>query len=837
MKMQISKNRFLLGLMFCLISFSAYAADQVIYEENFNGSSGWSTDYGVWEVGYPASGPVGSPDESKCAATALSGTYPGHTDSRLILPYFSPWDQGLELPEVSDDEEIHLRFWHWFSYSTYDYGQVQVSVLDESSGTWGDWENNGISLPSASGGWTLKDIDLTYYAGNTVRIAFYHYADRNQYNQASESYGWYIDDVSFELITPTFTGDFESGQGHWSADRGVWQIGTPTSGPGACYDGVNCAGTVLEGNYPGHADSRLISAAVKLNPVFGDQELHLRFWNWFSYSTYDYGQVQVSLLDEGNGIWTDWEGIGTSVSSTSGGWNLKDVDLTDYAGKTIRIAFFHYVDRNQYNQASESTGWYIDNITIQLWTPSFTGDFESGQEQWSADRGVWQIGTPTGGPGECHEGDFCAGTVLNGNYPGHTDSRLISATVKLPESDGKTEPYLQFWNWFSYSSYDSGQVQVSVYDSTNSTWGAWESVGRSVASTAGGWSVKDVWLSAYAGKTVRFAFLHTAGRNQYNQASESSGWYIDQIKIINKVQEFSGDFEMGWMDWSADRGVWQVGLPTTGPGRCFNGTSCAGTVLNGNYPGYTDSRLISATIDLTQTSLPIVYLSFMEWVSYSSYDSGTVQVTYWNPDTATWSGWETVATQGGSEMIDGWIKKYSDLSAYAGKLFSICFLHQADRNQYGQASESHGWFVDNIELVGPTTVMPEIKSFSFSRYIPEPCTSKIDIFAYDPLNQDVGYSWLMTKGAVLTGESGSFEFTPPEIRLEPYTVMVAANSKLTQINSYAKKMKIYTEVLYDLDTDDDIDGADLYHFLQQVEITQTSLTRLAEEFGLVACTP
>jgi hypothetical protein len=57
--------------------------------------------------------------------------------------------------------------------------------------------------------------------------------------------------------------DFENGWGEWTTDGGIWEIGTPASGPDSAYEGNGVAGTVLDGNYPADADSRLIS------PVFG----------------------------------------------------------------------------------------------------------------------------------------------------------------------------------------------------------------------------------------------------------------------------------------------------------------------------------------------------------------------------------------------------------------------------------------------------------------------------------------------------------------------------------------------------------------------------------------
>ena len=476
------------------------------YEDWQDGQGFWSADNGLWSAGTPTAGPAECFTGDQCAGTVLGGNYPEDTDSRLISP-------TIVLPSVTGPEELHLRFQQWFSYATGDGGQVQISVWDASS--WGPWISEGTSVADTSGGWSLKDVDLTAYAGETVRLAFYHTE-----SSIRISTGWYIDAIGIVAITrhPDLPGNFLTGWGnHWGADRGVWQVGDATGGPGACFDGKRCAGTVLGGNYPEDTDSRLISPTIVLPSVTGPEELHLRFQQWFSYATGDGGQVQISVWDASS--WGPWISEGTSVADTSGGWSLKDVDLTAYAGETVRLAFYHTE-----SSIRISTGWYIDAIDIVSITPALAAGFEAGWINWGADRGVWQVGAATAGPGACFAGAKCAGTVLGGNYPEDTDSRLISATLALPMVTGPLGVHLRFQQWFGYATGDGGQVEISKWD--GSSWGPWISEGTSVADTSGGWSLKDVDLTAYAGETVRLAFYHTESSIRI-----STGWYIDDIDI------------------------------------------------------------------------------------------------------------------------------------------------------------------------------------------------------------------------------------------------------------------------------------------------------------------
>ncbi|MGD8312773.1 MAG: choice-of-anchor J domain-containing protein, partial [Gammaproteobacteria bacterium] len=238
-----------------------------------------------------------------------------------------------------------------------------------------------------------------------------------------------------------FPEGFESGlPSEWEIDNGVWQVGTPAAGPGSCYSGTQCAGTVLDGNYPNHTDSNLISPTTVLPTVGAGEELHLRFWQWFSYypGGGDNGQVWIDVWDAVTETWGGWTQLGSNIRETSGGWSQLAVELTAYAGETVRFQFGHIDNNDGLNRS----GWYIDDITLVSGVPVFGGDFEGGWGDWWADNGVWQVGTPTSGPGSCYSGSQCAGTVLDGNYPNHTDSNLISPTTVLPTVGAGEELHL-----------------------------------------------------------------------------------------------------------------------------------------------------------------------------------------------------------------------------------------------------------------------------------------------------------------------------------------------------------------------------------------------------------
>jgi hypothetical protein len=189
---------------------------------------------------------------------------------------------------------------------------------------------------------------LSQLAGQTVQVAFHFTSDG-----ASENTGWYVDAIALVTGTPVFNNPegFELGLGDWSAERGTWQVGVPTFGPSAAYAGTNCAATVLAGNYPDFADSRLISAPLTLPPALAAPAL--RFRQWFRFVAGDQAAVEIKATNTNT-----WTPLAT-YSGINGGWTYPFLDLSSFGGKTVQIAF-HFTS----NGGGQDAGWYVDEINI-----------------------------------------------------------------------------------------------------------------------------------------------------------------------------------------------------------------------------------------------------------------------------------------------------------------------------------------------------------------------------------------------------------------------------------------------------------------------------------------
>ena len=500
-------NTIFILIFFTFVSGLVLAQTSTIWSEDWEGNwtNDWHVDAGTWEVGVPTSGPNSAYNGQNCAATVLDGNYSEPVDSRLI--------RHISFIVPSADEHPRLRFWHWYSFSSGDYGEVQLSTDNGAS-----WETiSPTYINTCSSVWTYPLIDLSSYAGLNIQIAFYFHSQRIG-SFANVSSGWYIDDVAVVTGLQVFNSleKFESGIGDWKTDLGTWEVGETNYGPGSAYSGQKCLATVLNGNYAEPVDSRFISPLFTVPSV--NENPRLRFWHWYSFSSGDYGEVQLST-DNG----ASWETISpTYINTCSSVWTYPLIDLSSYAGLNIQIAFYFHSQRIG-SFANVSSGWYIDDVAILTGDFEFNNpeSFESGFGDWYVDMGTWEIGEPNYGPGSAFNRNNCAATVLDGNYAEPVDSKLISPPFVVSYEN----PALRFWHWYSFSSGDFGIVQIRVDN------GLWEATQNTFTATSSNtWTNYYIPLSDYSGSIIQIAFyFHSERIGSFGNVS--SGWYIDSLYI------------------------------------------------------------------------------------------------------------------------------------------------------------------------------------------------------------------------------------------------------------------------------------------------------------------
>jgi len=490
----------------------------------------WHVDYGTWEVGIPTSGPGAAHQPDNCAATVLDGNYSDGQDTRLILhtPFL--------VPDAS--ENPRLRFWHWYNLNAADGGYVQIRVAGET-----DWQTLGAGIyghttdagygHGYSQGWTRPLLELSDYAGQTVQFAFLLYSSNSGGGPADVDPGWYIDEVLVETGDYVYSNpeDWESGFDDWYADYGTWEVGEPTSGPGAAHEGLNCTGTNLEGDYHDAVSSRLISPAFVVPDASANPRL--RFWHWYNLNAADGGYVQIRVAGE-----TDWQTLGAGIyghttdagygHGYSQGWTRPLLELSDYAGQTVQFAFLLYSSNSGGGPADVDPGWYIDEVLVETgdYVYSNPEDWESGFDDWYADYGTWEVGTPTYGLEQACEGTMLAATNLEGVYYDGVSSRLISPAFVVP--DASLNARLRFYHWYNFNSGDAGYVQIRPVGETD--WQTLDSYSGyvGVADCAGPTYHP---LTDYAGQAVQLAFHFYSSNSGGGPVDVDPGWYVDYILV------------------------------------------------------------------------------------------------------------------------------------------------------------------------------------------------------------------------------------------------------------------------------------------------------------------
>ncbi len=317
----------------------------------------------------------------------------------------------------------------------------------------------------------------------------------------------------------------------------------------------------------------------------------------------------------------------------------------------------------------------------------FFEDFESGWGSWYADNGLWEVGIPIVGPENTHSGQNCAGTDLDANYPYSANTRLISPQISLPSGYIR----LQFWHYHDIGYGDWGKIQVST-DGIN-----WETVSpRNYIYTSQTWTQVCIDISAFTDETIRIGFYFTAN----NDLSFGEGWYIDDLKIIEGDELFNNpeDFENGTGDWSADNGLWQVGIPSNGPSYTHSGQNCASTDLDANYPSYANTRLVSPLITLTTVTGQQPELFFWHWYIMNGGELGQVEISVNDGE------WQTVPGFGGpyNGSNETWSQAYVPLSAFIDSTIRLGFYFTSDYYDLDA-----GWYIDDVRIEGATVSINE----------------------------------------------------------------------------------------------------------------------------------
>ena len=142
-----------------------------------------------------------------------------------------------------------------------------------------------------------------------------------------------------------FEDDMEFGSGNWTA-QDPWAIIDSDA-----HSGSHCWTDSPSGDYADLVNTSLVTRSFDLT---NSTEVTLIFWHHYAFTSYGKGIVEISTA--GSDTYTEM----TYFSGTQDDWTRASVDLSTYAGESVRIRFRLY-NEHYYN----ADGWYIDDVAIE----------------------------------------------------------------------------------------------------------------------------------------------------------------------------------------------------------------------------------------------------------------------------------------------------------------------------------------------------------------------------------------------------------------------------------------------------------------------------------------
>ena len=197
--------------------------------------------------------------------------------------------------------------------------------------------------------------------------------------------------------------------------------------------------------------------------------------------------------------------------------------------------------------------------------------------------------------------------------------------------------------------------------------------------------------------------------------------YTEEVSAMVPEATFlySSDFEddNGGFTVGGTSGVWEWGIPTTGPKGACSGEKLWATVLDGDYGNFVAAYIESPEIVVPEDKIP--YLKYSHWYNTESiYDICFAQISNDNGETwhdiITWENPTGVFT--GSS--NGWINEEIPLDSYRGDTIKIRFNFHSDvfipvYYPDGISPARDGWYIDDFAIVAVDFIPPEYEVIAY----------------------------------------------------------------------------------------------------------------------------
>ena len=400
-------------------------------------------------------------------------------------------DVPLAIPAVGNPA---LEFWYNVGNLVHVNDAYYVEVENPTTGAW-DIKKTLINAHSRAD-LSFAQIQLDAYKGQTVRVRL-----RQRMGKEHGARRFVVDDVRVGEMTapllswPLVTGfDAAEEQAQW-AYEGAWKLGDDAvSGEAAL--SVNPDGT-SQASYVNHTATLLGFVPV---PAAGRATLSFAYR---SDLTHDNDKIDLDVQVQGESTWADLHRF--SPVHDHLGWTQKEIDLSKYAGKAIRVRW-----HQSFGDADAPRTFVVDDLSFgagdeaELPYP-FTTSFEQTGELagWSL-AGQWSVTT-----------DAATGTVAldanphgiaQGGYGAGQEATML-AYVVIPA--GAPAALTFNYRLGLVDAADRAYVELQTADSSD--WRLLETF--QPQHNRASWSTFERSLDEWAGQAVRvrfrFSYAHT----------------------------------------------------------------------------------------------------------------------------------------------------------------------------------------------------------------------------------------------------------------------------------------------------------------------------------------
>lgn len=273
--------------------------------------------------------------DKRCLWSNQGGNYDNHINTSATL---------IKAIDIRASIQPVLSFWMRNSLAFGDAVYLERST--DNGFTWKELWSRGESVYNS---WHKISIDLALEKQNIFIFRF-----RISTNYINVSWGCLIDNIiinEFDLgdkIALPFQDNFEDGMANFKDISGHdWGVTDETA-----QEGSFCLTDSPKRNYSAYSYSR---ATIKGYFHLAQNGNHiLSMWHKYYLSYGETIKIQVST-DSG---WT-WQSIASWGEGTLNSWQKVQIDLSQFNGKRINIAF-----QFSSNYINENNGWFIDNLKI-----------------------------------------------------------------------------------------------------------------------------------------------------------------------------------------------------------------------------------------------------------------------------------------------------------------------------------------------------------------------------------------------------------------------------------------------------------------------------------------